>query len=212
MPTMLRPYNAGKVATVPTLDLTAKSFLGVDNLDEIREIEAHTSKEEDVAKAREQLLLNEACRYGDSLVAYITGHTDLKPWQLIYGTALGIFNLRYEFPDGEEKFDEIAATAAEDSQAQRPPSQGSESSVAVAANFEFEPEAYRPAKKFAELFVKHTSVLKNSMGVSNAQVAFGIGRAFYILRDKFPPEEGGTALVDRLAAEAGRYFFNANRG
>jgi hypothetical protein len=120
---------------------------------------------------------------------------------------LGILNVRFDYPDGQERFDEISDLAGEDLVLPPPMPFTPEEEVQIRRHRRpLEDESFRKAANFAEVFAKYITLTKHSMGLSSQQAAYGIGRAFHNLRQCFPREDGGTVAFDEYARLAGDYF------
>ncbi|MHC4619097.1 MAG: hypothetical protein ACYTEQ_15240 [Planctomycetota bacterium] len=205
---MIRPYRKGDKVT---LDDQTRKMLNVQSDDEVQVMEGQPVTEaraQKIRRAQEQSLLHEACEFGDMLVKYVGLHDKLNLTQRAWATALGIFNVRAEYPEGSVKFDDLADQGGDDLHLE------STSEVSDEAQAEeirqglqpLEGESLEEAAKFAETFAKYITMKKHSLGISNPQAAYGLGRAFHNLRLGFPMEEGGAIAFDEWARQAGEYY------
>lgn len=190
------------------IDDQTKRFLGVTRDDQVQVMKGQTADEKRLRSMREKALLAEACEFGDILVKYIGLHHKLSFHQRAFATALGIFNVRFEYPEGSDKFDDLADQGGDDLHLDTT-SEVSDEAQAEEIRRGLRPlegESLVEAAKFAETFAKYITMKKHSMGISNPQAAYGLGRAFHNLRLGFPMEEGGAIAFDKLALQAGEYF------
>lgn len=188
------------------LDETAKNFLGVTDEKDVKELRGQKADAQKVADVQKDLLLHEACNFGDALVRYVINHLKLSNEQRAWATTLGILCLRSDYPNGEATFDELSDQGGDDLELETINYDAFENIQKDALADE---SVFSEAAKFAELFAKYTAQLKNTFGISNPQVCYGIGRAFHNLRLTFPHESGGPAGFDHWASEAGAYFRSA---
>jgi hypothetical protein len=186
----------------PTLDSLAKGFLGVASEKETRVIKGQTANAARQQAFYEQQLLHEACEFGDILVHYVGSHVDLPLPQRAFGTALGILNLRRDYPTGGEQFDELADLGGEELQLPK----STKPAPIIEPPLPLTGEALHNAAAFAESFVRYVTMKKQQLGLSNPQAAYGLGRAFHNLRLTFPVDDGNTVAFDFYAQQAGEYF------
>lgn len=201
------------MATKKELDPAALRFLGVQSMQDVRVIEGQQAKEERLQAQTEKFLLDEACGFGDSLVHYVTAHNkEFTPKQLIWGTVLGTLCLREDYLEGVAKFDELADQGGKDLQLKTKPLECTEEQrTEIIRKAKLAQDETLTAAKFAELYAGYVAMKKRQTSISNIQIAYGLGRAFYNLRMTFPEDEGGPVAFDELARQAGGYF-DANKG
>jgi hypothetical protein len=200
---MIRPYKKGD-----KLDPTVKSFLGVKDESEVKVVTQQKAEGKKVLNAREQYLLAEACEFGDILVGYIGAHPSLDLGQRAWAVVLSLLCQRADYPEGVEKFDELADQGGKDLQYSGPDNTlPEEEAAAMVRNLPIlEDTRFEAAAQFAETFSAYITMKKQQLGVSNPQGAYGLGRAFHNLRLGFPKSEGGSAVFDEYAKRAGRYY------
>lgn len=200
---MIRPYKKGD-----KLDPSVKRFLGVRNDEDVKIIPAQQAEGKRLVDARERYLLSEACEFGDILVGYVGDHHKLDLGQRAWGVVLAMLCQRADYPEGAEKFDELADQGGQDLQYDGPNNTLSEEDAAKVVQTlpPLEDARFEEAAKFAETFSAYISMKKQQLGVSNPQGAYGLGRAFHNLRLGFPKNEGGSAVFDEYARRAGRYY------
>ena len=201
------------MATKKDIDPTALRFLGAKNAQEVQIIEGQKANAERLQAQTEKFLLEEACDLGDSLVRYVTAHSnEYTPQHLIFGMVLGTFCLREDYLDGKEKFDEIADQGGKDLKLEVQGEDLTEERIKqIIKNVQLSPEAVQLGAQFAELYAGYVAMKKRQTSISNIQIAYGLGRAFHNLRLTFPEDEGGRLAFDELAKQAGAYF-DANKG
>lgn len=184
---------------IPT-DPMAQKFLG-PNLDQVRVMTGQKANQQKQLAAHEQYLFAEACEYGDDLVRYVMGHHRLQDVQRVWGYALAVFCLRRDYPEGMTDFDELFDKGGADLELQK------KNIVKDApAHPQFTPEEQQEAAGFAEHVSKYIESTKHRGGLSNAQAAYALGRAFHNMRFGFPLERGGTAAFDAWVTRASAYF------
>lgn len=200
---MIRPYKKGD-----KLDPTVKKFLGVKDESEVKVVTNQKAEDKKLLNAREQYLLAEACEFGDILVSYIGAHPSLDLGQRAWAVVLALLCQRADYPEGVEKFDELADQGGKDLQYGGPDNTLPEDEAAAMVNNlpPLEDNRFEKAAQFAETFSAYISMKKQQLGVSNPQAAYGLGRAFHNLRLGFPKAEGGSAVFDEYARRAGRYY------
>jgi hypothetical protein len=189
----------------PTLDDTALRFLG-NKREEIRVMEGQEAKATRLEEQRERFLLTESCEYGNSLVLMATGHRHLTPEQLAWGFTLSLLCLRADYPEGSDRFDDLADQAGKD--LHLPVTTYDEETIATIRKT-LQPlvkEKEYEAAKFAEVIAKYIEMTKRRGELSNPQAAYGLGRAFHNLRSTFPADKGGTVAFDEYAKHAGMYY------
>jgi hypothetical protein len=190
------------------LDQTALQFLGAKR-GEVQVHEGQKASADKQRKQHEQMLIKEACDFGNTLVRYIVNHKDMPLKARVWSFALGVLCVRDEYPEGGEKFDELADLGGEDLQLTPPTKQHEEAMRSHARNLPvLEGEVLLEAARFAELVAKYVTTKKHQSGLNNLQAAYGLGRAFHNLRQTFPAEEGGVFAFDEYARQAGVYFDN----
>lgn len=202
---MLRPYRKEDKVK---LDDQTRRMLGVTDDKELQVMEGQTTDTTRLRTAREKASLREACDFGDVLVEYTVGHTDLSLPQRVWALALGVFNVRFDYPEGTDKFDDLVDQGGDDLHLDKT------SEVTDEAAAEEIQQGLIPLKgddlieaaKFAETFAKYITMKKHQIGLSNPQAAYGLGRAFHNLRLGFPMEAGGAVAFDEYARQAGEYF------
>lgn len=151
--------------------------------------------------AHEQFLFAEACEYGDDLIRYVMGHHRLQDVQRVWGYALAVFCLRRDYPEGVTDFDELFDKGGADLELHK------KNIVKDAPEHpQFTPEEQQEAAGFAEHVSKYIESTKHRGGLSNAQAAYALGRAFHNMRFGFPLERGGTAAFDAWVTRASAYF------
>jgi len=195
---------------LPTMDDLAKSFLGIGKGTNAKVVPGQTANPERQQALYEQELAHEACDFGDVLVNYVGSHVDVPVAHRAFGVALGVLNLRSEYPNGGEQFDELADLGGEDLQVEtkkKAPVVAPVGAAAVTARLD--EASILAAAPFAGVFVRYVTMKKHQLGLSNPQTSYALGRTFHNLRVCFPPEDGGPATFDQYAKQAGEYF---NRG
>ena len=190
------------MAQPPELDNVARKFLGVTDPSKVKVVKGQTANAEKQRKLYEQQLMHEACEFGDTLVGYVGAHEKLTLGQRVVSVTLALLNLRRDFPDGVQRFDEYVDLGGDDLKLEPVPPSDKPQGVLASADF-------LPAAKFAETLVGYVIMTKHQLGLSNPQGAYGLGRMFHTLRGHFPTANGGPLQFDALAAQAGEYF---NRG
>lgn len=188
---------------VAALDTIAKTFLGTGDVTVVDGAKSDQGKQQTF---QEKLLIQEACTHGDALIAYVGAHGKLTLDERAWGFALAVLCARDEFPDGGEKFDELADAGGDTATTvmEQPASSGD---VAVDTPI-FTDDEQAAAAHFAERMAEYIASKKQAMALSNPQAAYGIGRAFHTLRNAFP---AGVAVFDEIARRAGTYF-TRNKG
>lgn len=184
---------------VPT-DPMAQRFLG-PNLDQVRVMTGQKANQQKQLAAHEQYLFAEACEYGDDLIRYVMGHHRLRDVQRVWGYALAIFCLRRDYPEGTNDFDELFDKGGADLELQK-----KNISQETPEHPQFTPEEQQEAAGFAEHVSKYIESTKYRGGLSNAQAAYALGRAFHNMRFGFPLDRGGTAAFDAWVTRASAYF------
>ena len=188
----------------PTLDDVAKGFLGTSDPKKLHVSRNQKANPETQRRLYEQEIMHEACAYGDAVILYVGGMPNLTMPQRAFGVALGIFNLRRDYPEGVKAFDDLVDLGGADLKLPAtevtplPPTQ----------EWKFDSDALEHAAKFAEAFIKYATMKKKQMNITNLQGAYGLGRMFHTLRQNFPVTEGGPAAFDYCARYAGVYFGN----
>ena len=188
----------------PTLDDVAKGFLGTTDPKKLHVTQGQKADPERQRELYEQEIMHEACAFGDAIVVYVGGMPDLTLPQRAFGVALGIFNLRRDYPEGSKLFDELVDLGGAD--LKLPPV--TVTPLTATQEWQFTPTKLEQAAKFAEMFVKYVTMKKKQMSVSNVQTAYGLGRMFHTLRHGYPRDESGAAGFDYCARYAGSYFGN----
>lgn len=194
---------------LPTMDDLAKNFLGVTKSSEVKVVSGQKANTERQQALYEQELAHEACEFGDVLVNYVGSHVDVPLAHRAFGVALGVLNLRSEYPGGGEQFDELADLGGEDLQIETKKKTPVTAVVSSAKVTPLTEEALLAAAPFAEIFVRFVTMKKHQLGLSNPQTSYALGRTFHNLRTCFPPEDGGPAAFDQYAQQAGEYFNRA---
>jgi hypothetical protein len=187
------------------LDATALRFLG-NKREEIQVIEGQKITAARREEQQEKALLQESCDYGNSLVHMTVGHRHLTPEQHAWGFALGVLCVRADYPDGPDRFDDLADQAGRDLSLSAPSFSDEKTEKIKKDLHPLVKEEEYEAAKFAEFIAKYITMTKHRAGLSNPQAAYGLGRAFHNLRATFPPDRGGTVAFDEYARHAGMYF------
>ena len=194
---------------LPTMDDLAKNFLGVSKSSDVKVVSGQKANTERQQALYEQELAHEACEFGDVLVNYVGSHVDVPLAHRAFGVALGVLNLRSEYPGGGEQFDELADLGGEDLQIEAKKKAPVTAAVSSAKVTPLTEEVVLAAAPFAEIFVRFVTMKKHQLGLGNPQTAYALGRTFHNLRACFPPEDGGPAAFDQYAQQAGEYFNRA---
>jgi len=191
---------------IPT-DPMAQKFLGPDP-DKIRVMAGQRANEQRRLAAHEQYLFAEACEYGDDLIRYVMGHHRLQDVQRVWGFALVVFCLRRDYPEGVTDFDELFDKGGDDLELHKKNIvKDPERIKGITAELApFTAEEQEAAAAFAEHMSKYIEATKHRGGLSNAQAAYALGRAFHNMRFGFPLERGGTAAFDACVTRATAYF------
>lgn len=191
---------------IPT-DPMAQRFLGPD-LDKIKVVAGQRANEQKQLAAHEQYLFAEACEYGDDLVRYVMGHHRLQDVQRVWGYALAVFCLRRDYPEGVTDFDELFDKGGADLELQKKNIVKDPERIKAITEAlpPFTLEVQQEAAGFAEHVSKYIESTKHRGGLSNAQAAYALGRAFHNMRFGFPLERGGTAAFDAWVTRASAYF------
>lgn len=193
----------------PRLDSLANAFLGNQEAVIVEGQKADEKKQLEMA-ARQ--LLFEACDYGDVLVKYVAMHGRLSPAQAAWGFALALLNVRSEYPEGGDAFDDLAEQARQDlelavtTEVTDPERIARTQADAEREAQEWTHEEFTEAATFAENMAEYFGKKKRQQDIDNKQAAYGLGRAFHNLRLTFPADHGGSAAFDVYAKRAGVYL------
>ena len=189
----------------PTLDALAKNFLGTGDANQVKVTRSQKANAERQRQLYEQEVMHEACEFGDAIITYIGAmRGQLGLCQRAFGVALAFFNLRRDYPEGPQQFDELVDLAGADLKYPVDPA-----SVSLpTTEWKFDEAQLEAAAQFAELLTKYITGKKHQLSITNAQGAYGLGRTFHSLRYTFPVEEGGATNFDHCAKLAGVYFGN----
>jgi len=205
---MIRPYKKGDPVQ---LDEQTRRMLGVKDDADVQVVSgtpadaAHAEQRaQRLRKAQERALLDEACEFGDALISYVAMRSKLPLTHRAWATALSVFNVRAEYPEGSAKFDDLVDQGGSDLRI--PATERGAPDKFLEHTAVLEDESLEEAAEFAETFSKYITMKKHQLGLSNPQAAYGLGRAFHNLRLGFPPEAGGTAVFDARAHQAGEYY------
>jgi hypothetical protein len=188
----------------PTLDDIAKGFLGTEDPKKLHITRGQKANVERQRQLYEQEMMHEACEFGDLIIDYVGVHTTLTTAQRAFAVALGLFNLRRDYPESPQQFDELVDLGGADLKLPAVPVQA----LPPAAEWKFDEGQLEAAAQFAETLVKYVTMKKHQLGVTNSQGAYGLGRTFHTLRYGYPETEGGPAGFDYCARYAGVYFGN----
>jgi hypothetical protein len=192
------------------LDNTAQRFLKAGSAT-AAPVQVHDGQKADdarLAAQHEQVLLSEACAYGDDLVRYVAMHQDLSPEEAAWGFCLGLYCARDAYPPGGDVFDDIADQARKDLVLAKTTVVTDQAEIERIQTElpEFTENQFTRSAAFAEDFANFLSRKKRQVGIANKQGVYGLGRAFHNLRQTFPKDRGGSAAFDELARRAGFYF------
>ena len=204
------------------MDAFTQRFFGNEK---VQRIDGQKANEEKQAAMQERFLMDEACRFGDTLIRYVVAHRKLSTAQRAWGFGLALFCLRGDYPEGIEDFDDLIDMGGE-SLTLRESNESAVTQIASTATATttatttatatatatclhtstFNETEQHAAAALAENISKYIERQKQQKGLSNSQAAYGIGRAFHSLRTGYPPEEGGVAAFDEIISYASEYY------
>ncbi|MGD9209240.1 MAG: hypothetical protein PVI90_00615 [Desulfobacteraceae bacterium] len=190
------------------MDAFTQRFFGNEKVQRIDGQKANAEKQKAM---QEHFLMDEACRFGDTLIRYVVAHRKLSTAQRTWGFGLALFCLRGDYPEGIEDFDDLidiggASLTLKESKESAVTRETSTSASTCLHTSTFNETEQHAAAQLAENISKYIERQKQQKGLSNSQAAYGIGRAFHSLRTGYPPEEGGVTAFDEIISYASEYY------